>query len=64
MAHCYCDKCETERDLVPIHKAIFLAGVSRSTIYYWIDKGWVHWKELASGRRVICMESLFKNRVA
>ncbi len=35
-----------------------MIGVSRSTIYYWMDRGWIHWRLLPSGRRVICMSSL------
>jgi hypothetical protein len=58
MAVIYCDQCKAERDLLPIYRAVAVVGVSRSTIYYWIDKKWVHWKELASGRRVICLHSL------
>lgn len=58
MALLYCDECHTERDLLPIYRAVAIAGVSRSTIYYWIGKNWVHWKQLASGRRVICRASL------
>jgi len=54
----FCDHCKKETHFVPIRGAITMTGVSRSTIYYWIDKEWVHWRELASGRRVICAESL------
>lgn len=43
---------------MPIRNTILLAGVSRSTVYYWMDRAWIHWRELPSGRRVICQESL------
>ena len=59
----YCDHCSKETHFVPIHKAIRITGVSRSTIYYWIDKGWVHWVELPSARRLICEESLLRRHV-
>ncbi len=54
----YCEQCKKERHFVPLHRAFKFAGVSRSTMYYWIDKQWVHWRELPSGRRIICEESL------
>lgn len=59
----YCDHCGKETHFVPIHKARKITGVSRSTIYYWFDKGWVHWVELPSQRRLICEESLLRRRV-
>jgi|tagenome__1003787_1003787.scaffolds.fasta_scaffold10640951_1 hypothetical protein len=54
----FCEHCGKETHFVPIHRAILITGVSRSTVYYWIDKEWVHWIELPSGRRVICEEAL------
>jgi predicted DNA-binding transcriptional regulator AlpA len=53
-----CDFCKKETQFLPICSAIRQAGVSRSTIYYWMSHGWVHWRELPSTRRVICQESL------
>ena len=43
---------------MPIRSTILIAGVSRSTVYYWMDRAWIHWRELPSGRRIICQESL------
>jgi predicted DNA-binding transcriptional regulator AlpA len=54
----YCDHCGKETHFVPIHRAIEITGVTRSTVYYWIDKDWVHWVKLPSNRTVICEESL------
>jgi hypothetical protein len=54
----FCDHCKKETHFVPIHRAIAIAGVSRSTVRYWMHKGWVHVQELPSGRKVICLESL------
>jgi predicted DNA-binding transcriptional regulator AlpA len=59
----FCDHCRKETHFVPIHRAILITGVSRSTVYYWIDKEWVHWVELPSGRRAICVESLRHSQV-
>lgn len=54
----FCEFCKCETDFIPIYKAVNLASVSRSTIYYWMEKRWVHWRSLPSKRRVICRESL------
>ena len=54
----FCDECGTPREFVAIHKAQQIAGVSRSSIYHWIEKRWVHRRKIASGRTVICAESL------
>jgi predicted site-specific integrase-resolvase len=54
----FCSQCNKETHFVPIQNARKITGRSRSTIYYWIDHGWVHLRELPSGRRVICQESL------
>lgn len=54
----FSERCKKETHFIRLHQAFKAAGVSRSTIYYWIDKQWVHWRELPSGRRIICEESL------
>ena len=41
-----------------IRNTIQVAGISRSTLYYWMERAWIHWRELPSNRRVICQESL------
>ena len=58
MARLFCQKCQKESNFLPIYLATKVEGVSRSTIYYWIERGWVHCRELPSGRRVICETSL------
>lgn len=58
----FCEHCKKETHFVPIHRAIPIAGVSRSSIRYWMQKGWVHWFELPSGRKVICVESLHRRQ--
>ena len=58
----FCEVCRRETHFIPIHRAIVIAGVSRSTMYYWLDNSWVHWVELPSKRKVICEESLHRNR--
>ena len=58
MAKLFCETCQKETNFLPIYMVMKIAGVSRSTIYYWIDHGWVHWLELPSHRRLICEASL------
>jgi hypothetical protein len=58
MARFFCECCQTHTRFLPISRARQIAEVSRSTIYYWMDRQWVHWRELPSGRRVICEASL------
>ena len=54
----FCEHCQKDTRFLPIHFAVALTGVSRRTIYYWMEHGWIHWRELPSGRRVICQNSL------
>lgn len=54
----FCETCQKQTRFLPIHFALAVAGVSRSTMYYWMERGWIHWRELPSGRRVICQDSL------
>jgi len=54
----YCENCRKQTSFLPIYTALQVARVSRSTVYYWMGHDWIHWKELPSGRRMICSESL------
>ncbi len=54
----HCDLCQKPARFLSPSRAAVLVAVSRSTIYYWMRHGWVHWRVLPSKRRVICMESL------
>jgi predicted DNA-binding transcriptional regulator AlpA len=57
-ARFFCEHCQKETHFLPVHFAVALTGVSRSTMYYWMDRRWIHWRELPSRRRIICKESL------
>ncbi len=54
-----CPQCHWEIILVSISKASEVAGVSRKTIYQWIDKGLVSTVRSSSGRLRVCFSSLF-----
>jgi predicted site-specific integrase-resolvase len=58
MAVFFCERCKKDTKFLPIRITTQVAGVSRSTVYYWMEHAWIHWRELPSGRRVICQESL------
>lgn len=58
MARLFCERCQKESNFLPIYAVVKIAEVSRSTIYYWLEHGWIHWLQLPSGRRVICESSL------
>lgn len=53
-----CRICGCETQFVSITGASQLLEVCRSTVYYWIERDWVHWCELPSGRRLLCVSSL------
>lgn len=57
----YCEHCSNTARFLNPTRASRVAAVSRSTIYYWMDRGWVHWRLLPSGRRVICAASLSRS---
>ncbi len=57
----YCQKCAAMTRFLAVSRAVRIANVSRSTMYYWMDRGWVHWRVLPSGRRVICLEGLSRS---
>ena len=55
-----CPQCHREIALISLRKAAEIAGVSRKTIYQWINKGLVSTVRIANGRLLICFSSLFK----
>jgi hypothetical protein len=58
MATFFCDHCREEVQFIPITRAATLAKVCRSTLYYWLERNWIHWIQRPSGRRLICKQSL------
>jgi predicted DNA-binding transcriptional regulator AlpA len=57
----FCEQCQKNTRFLPIPFAIALTGVSRSTVYNWMERGRIHWLELPSGRRLICEHSLLRD---
>lgn len=54
----FCSTCRKKTKHLHIDDAATELGTSRRTMYDWMERDWVHWRELASGRRMICEESL------
>ena len=54
----YCEDCRKDTKFLSINLAAKFSGVCRSTLYYWMQNGWIHWLEQPSSRRVICENSL------
>ncbi len=54
-----CPQCHRGITLVSIPKACDAIGMSKKTIYKWIDKGLVSRVRTAGGRSLICFSSLF-----
>lgn len=61
-ANFFCEPCRREQAFIPVDFAAALASVSRRTIYRWMDRGWLHWRTAANGRRLICLQSLTEVR--
>jgi len=61
MATFKCDVCQQESRFLSLQNSMRSAGVCRSTIYYWMERRWIHWRELPSGRRMICYNSLSRS---
>jgi hypothetical protein len=59
-ANFFCHHCLKDTAFLPIHFAAVLANVSRQTIYRWMHRGWLHWRTIPSGRRLICLQSLIQ----
>ncbi len=57
----FCEACRKETRFLAIQQVISAMGISRSTVYYWMERHWIHWRELPSSRRIICSESLSRN---
>lgn len=55
---------DVTRPLVTIKQASELAGVSRRTLYNWMDRGKIEFVRTAGGNRRIYEDSLFRQEVA
>ena len=57
-AQAKCERCNKQTEMVPVDVAASLARVSPRTIFRWIEDGELHFVETASGRLLICLDSI------
>jgi len=55
-----CKRCRKSQMFLPVHFACALANVSRQTIYRWMQQESIHWIDLNTGHRLICLQSLIE----
>jgi len=55
-----CKRCRKNRMFLSVRFACMLTNVSRQTIYCWMQQGSIHWIELNTGHRLICLQSLIQ----
>ncbi|MGV8039971.1 MAG: helix-turn-helix transcriptional regulator [Thermoanaerobaculaceae bacterium] len=53
-----CFRCGHETVHLSVARAADVAGVTRATMYNWINRGLVHCVVRPSGRKFVCTESL------
>ena len=54
-----CPRCQRGINLVTINSACASVGVTRKTMYHWIEKGIVRTIRTSAGRQLICFSTLF-----
>lgn len=54
----YCPYCERETEHLNVSDAAASAGVTRRTVYDWLNRALVHFVHRPSGRKFICIRSL------
>lgn len=58
-----CYRCGRETVHLSVARASEVAGVTRATMYNWINRGLVHTVVRPSGRKFVCTESLVRQYV-
>lgn len=56
----FCEQCRKHRLFLPVDFACALANVRRQTIYRWMQQGSIHWVDLSTGHRSVCLHSLIE----
>jgi len=60
IAASFCDQCRKETKSLPMKFAIAVTGAGRSSLYRWMDNGLIHYRELATKHRLLCLDSIRK----
>ena len=56
----FCGRCRKETKFLPIHFAVAATGVSRASFYRWMERRFIHYRELPTGHRMLCLDSIRK----
>ncbi|PYU32716.1 MAG: hypothetical protein DMG31_10235 [Acidobacteria bacterium] len=56
----FCRRCRKETKFLPIHFAVAATGVSRASFYRWMERRFIHYRELPTGHRMLCLDSIRK----
>jgi hypothetical protein len=56
----FCDRCRKETKFLPLQFAIAATGVSRASFYRWMERRFIHYRELPTGHRMLCLHSIRK----
>ena len=54
----FCKHCRKYRKFLTIDTAAVMAGCNRSSVYRWLNNGWLHHLDVSSGHRLVCLQSL------
>ncbi|MGA9772168.1 MAG: helix-turn-helix domain-containing protein [Blastocatellia bacterium] len=60
MIFIFCQGCREHTEYLNINEASAAIGISRRTIYRWIEAGRLHLLESASGHKFVCKMSLLR----
>lgn len=54
----FCPACRKQSPYLHIDSAVIVSGIPRRTLYRWMKRGWIHWRTLPNGQRLLCQECL------
>ena len=60
MVFVFCQNCSERTEYLNINEASAAIGISRRTIYRWMESGRLHLLESASGHTLVCKMSLLR----
>ncbi len=58
VAPAWCERCREQVQMITAEEAACLTGVSRRTIYRWVENETLHFDEMPEGELLVCVNSL------
>jgi predicted DNA-binding transcriptional regulator AlpA len=55
---CWCQKCQTNVQMIAIDEAAAIAGLSQRTVFHLAEAGEIHFMETKEGQTLFCSSSL------